>query len=83
MNCLVLAYAEEYALRDQLIPVLVHGLMTGTGILLVMVVIGAIREYSGLSIIKQTPGAFLLLAFVIAGMQWLAARGKPVFSLSK
>ena len=82
MNCLVLAYAEEYVLRNHLSQVLVHGLMIGMGILLLMIVIGTIREYSGLSIIKQAPGAFLLLAFVIAATQWLAARGKQFSSVS-
>jgi Na+-translocating ferredoxin:NAD+ oxidoreductase RnfE subunit len=82
MNCLVLAYAEKYVLRNSWLPVLVHGLMTGMGILLLMIVIGSIREYSGLSIIKQAPGAFLLLACVIAGAQWFAARGKQISSVS-
>lgn len=82
MNCLVLAHAEEYALQNHLLPVLVHGLMIGMGILLLMIVISGIREYSGLSIIQQAPGAFLLLALAIAGVQWLAARGKQISSVS-
>ena len=82
MNCLLLAHAEEYVLRNNLIPVLIHSLLTGMGILLLLIVIGATREYSGLSIIKQAPGAFLLLAFVIAGVQWIAMRSKQISSLS-
>lgn len=82
MNCLVLAQAEEYALRNDVAQSLCLGLVTGMEVLLLMIVIGSIREYSGLSVIKQAPGAFLLLAFVLAGTQWIAARARQPVSAS-
>ncbi|MGH8119735.1 MAG: Rnf-Nqr domain containing protein [Gammaproteobacteria bacterium] len=74
MNCLVLAQAEEHALRITTLRSCRQALATGTGILLGMLVLGAVREYSALPLLQQPPGAFLLLALVIAGIQWFAAR---------
>lgn len=82
MNCLVLAHAEESVLRNNMLLMLVHSLLIGMGILLLIIAIGTIRMYSVLSIINQAPGAFLLLALVIAGAQWFAQRYKQAISVS-
>ena len=77
MNCLALSLAEEYALRHDVARSLARGLLVGMEILLLMIVLGTIREY-GLSIINQPAGAFLLLAFVLAGLQWFTLRHRQV-----
>jgi len=74
MNCLVLVQAEEHALRNPVPQSFLQALVTGTGILLILLVLGTVREYSGLALLQQPPGSFLLLALVIAGIQWFSAR---------
>jgi Na+-translocating ferredoxin:NAD+ oxidoreductase RnfE subunit len=74
MNCLVLAQAEECALRNNVARSCGRALAAGTGVLLIVLALGTVREYASLPLLQQPPGAFLLLALVIAGMQWLAAR---------
>ena len=66
MNCLVLAWVEEYALRHGVIKSLLHTLQAGLGILTILIVIGVIREYAGLSLLKQPAGAFLVFGFLVA-----------------
>lgn len=73
MNCLVLSQAEEYAVRHSVLRSLAQALVMGGVILLLLAVIGAVREYSDLMVIRQAPGALLLLALVLAGWQWLQA----------
>jgi Na+-translocating ferredoxin:NAD+ oxidoreductase subunit E len=66
MNCLVLAWVEEYALRHGVIKSLLHTLQAGLGILAILIVIGVIREYAGLSLLKQPAGAFLVFGLMVA-----------------
>lgn len=78
MNCLVLTQAEECAVRQAVVPALTQAVIMGGVILLLLAVIGAVREYSGLMVMQQAPGALLLLALVLAGWQWLQAHsGHP------
>ncbi len=66
MNCLVLAWVEEYALRNGVIKTLLHTLQAGLGILAILIVIGVVREYAGLSLLKQPAGAFLVFGLLLA-----------------
>ena len=66
MNCLVLAWVEEYALRNSIIESLLHTLLAGLGILAILIVIGVIREYAGLPLLKQPAGAFLVFGILVA-----------------
>lgn len=75
VNCLVLVWAEEYALSNGLISSGVRTFTAGTGILIILVVIACIREYSGLIILKQPAGVFLLLGLLTA-VYSLAGAGK-------
>lgn len=46
-NCNIIARAESFASRNRLLPSLFDGLMMGTGFLLVLVALGAMREVLG------------------------------------
>ncbi len=46
-NCNIIARAEAFASRNPLLPALFDGLMMGTGFLLVLVTLGAMREMIG------------------------------------
>lgn len=76
MNALVLAWAEEHALRNGIISSLSSTLKAGTAILVVVTVIGATREYAGLSLLKQPAGAFLVLGLLLA-LYNLVTAGRP------
>jgi len=82
MNCLMLGQAEECALRNNVVRSCSQALVAGMGVLATMLALGAVREYAGLSLLQQPSGAFLLLAFVIAGTQWCAARIGHVASVA-
>lgn len=66
MSCLVLVMAEEYALRNGVIKSVIQVFIAGTEILIVLVVLAITREYSGLTLLKQPAGAFLLLGLMLA-----------------
>ena len=66
MNCLVLAWAEEYALRHGVIKSLLHALQAGLGILAILIMIGVVREYAGLTLLKQPAGTFLVFGLLLA-----------------
>ena len=66
MNCLVLTWLEEYALRNGVIKSMLHSLRAGVGILVILIMIGVIREYAGLSLLKLPAGAFLVFGLLLA-----------------
>jgi electron transport complex protein RnfE len=66
MNCLVLAWVEERALRNGVIKSVLDTLLAGLGILVILIIIGVMREYAGLSLLKQPAGAFLVFGFLLA-----------------
>lgn len=66
MNCLVIAWAEEYSLRHGMMVSVINGLRAGLILLLVLTVTGFIREHSGLVLLKQPFGAFFMLALILA-----------------
>jgi len=46
-NCGILARAEAFASKNNVLPSIMDGLMMGTGFMLVLVVLGAVREVLG------------------------------------
>ncbi|MEN3111397.1 electron transport complex subunit E [Uliginosibacterium paludis] len=100
-NCIVLARVEAYAAKNPPLPSAVDGASMGIGLLLVLGILGSIREiigtgaifagiemiipgahaihvlpedYPGFLFAVLPPGAFLALACLIAGKNWLEAR---------
>ncbi|MEE4184504.1 MAG: electron transport complex subunit E [Gammaproteobacteria bacterium] len=62
-NCVILARAESFASRQPIIPALIDGLSHGLGFLLVLTVLGALRELVG-------SGTLLAGAETLLGPGW-------------
>lgn len=100
-NCIVLARVEAYAAKNTALESTLDGAAMGLGLTLVLVALGALREffgtgmlfggiemifpnltglqlmphdYPGFLVAVLPPGAFISLAFLIAGYNWLEAR---------
>jgi electron transport complex protein RnfE len=71
-NCLVLARAEAFASRQPLGLALIDGIAMGLGFGLVLVVLGAAREFLGHAVLLALlpPGAFILLGLMLALHNW-------------
>ncbi len=71
-NCLVLARAESFASRQPLGLALLDGAAMGLGFGLVLVTLGAVREFlgQGLLLALLPPGAFILLGLMLALRNW-------------
>jgi electron transport complex protein RnfE len=78
-NCVILSRAEAFASRNRLLPALLDGLGHGLGFLLVLAVLGAVRELvgNGLLIASLPPGGFFALAGLIALRNFIQHRRKP------
>lgn len=89
VNCVVLGRAEAFASKNTIFLSLADGIGMGLGFTLSLVVLGAIREFlsagtlfnvslqcweSGFSVMGQAPGGFILLGFILAGMNLLNMR---------
>jgi len=82
MNCLILVNAEEYGLRHDIKKSITQSLVTGLSIWGVLLLTGIIRDImSGLLfgernfvMIGMAPGAFLVLGFVMALIQYINIR---------
>ena len=72
VNCIILGRAESYASKNPVIPSAFDGLGMGLGFTIGLVCIGFIRQILGatlgITIFIMAPGAFLVLAFLVAGM---------------
>lgn len=99
VNCIILGRAEAYASKNPVIPSVFDGLGMGLGFTVGLTVIGIIREFLGagtifgftvtselwdpIKIFTSNPGAFFVLAFIVAGINAAAIRkakkkgGKP------
>ena len=66
VNCLILAWAEEYALRHGVMKSLFNILLAGLCVFVIVLVVGLIREYAGLPLLKQPAGTFFVFGFLIA-----------------
>ncbi len=67
-NCLILGRAETLARREPLLVSTIDGLAQGLGFFLVLVSLGAIREWASDTIILVAlpPGAFIALGMLVA-----------------
>ena len=84
VNCIILGRAEAFASQNDLIPSIFDGIGMGLGFTIALVIIGSFREllgagtilgmqimpesYTPIAIFVKAPGAFLVIAFVIAVM---------------
>ena len=84
VNCIILGRAEAFASQNDPIPSVFDGIGMGLGFTIALVIIGAVREilgagtvfgiqimpasYNPIAIFVKAPGAFLVIAFVIAIM---------------
>ena len=77
-NCLILGRAEALAKRETVFMSTIDGLAQGLGFFLVLVSLGALREWmSGTLILAALPpGAFILLGLLVALHQWIQGKLK-------
>jgi Predicted NADH:ubiquinone oxidoreductase, subunit RnfE len=76
VSCLLLTFAEEEWLSNTIPASLTQAVFLSAGVFMLLVLIGLVREYIPLNLFHQPPGAFLLLAMLLAAAQWFAARDK-------
>ena len=89
VNCIVLGRAEAFASKNGLFLSLLDGAGMGFGFTLALTVVGVIREFlsagtifnlhmqcweTGFAVLGQAPGGFIVLGFVLAGMNCLNIR---------
>jgi len=67
-NCLILGRAEVYARHHSVLEALQDALIMGVGFALVLILLGAIRQWLGQSLLIALlpPGAFITLGFLLA-----------------
>ena len=85
VNCIILGRAEAYALKAKPIPALFDGIGMGLGFTFALILLGGFREIIGagsfagiplipdefhISLFVLPPGAFLVMAFLVAAMQY-------------
>ena len=77
-NCLILGRAEALAKRETIVISTIDGLAQGLGFFLVLVSLGALREWmSGMLILAALPpGAFITLGLLVAIHQWIQGKLK-------
>ena len=84
VNCIILGRAESYASKNPVLPSIFDGIGMGLGFTFALVIIGFLREfigngaafgiqilpesYPGIGIFTKAPGAFMVMAFVVAVM---------------
>ena len=98
VNCIILGRAEAFASKNPVIPSFFDGLGMGLGFTMGLTIIGLIREILGagtffnikifgdwftpITIFIMAPGAFLVLGFLVAGMniirKKMEAKGTPL-----
>lgn len=90
VNCIILGRAESYAGKNPVLPSIFDGIGMGLGFTLGLTVIGIIREFIGagtffgmtvtsdlwepVRIFTMNPGAFFVLAFIVAFINGMAIR---------
>lgn len=91
VNCIILGRAESYASKNPIMPSIFDGLGMGLGFTIGLTCIGLIRQILGASlgitVFIMAPGAFLVLAFLVAGMNVvrdkMEKKGKPLAAPSR
>lgn len=90
VNCIVLGRAEAFASKHGIILSALDGLGMGCGFTLALTFIGLVREFlssgtlfevqlwgesaKGFSVMGQAPGGFIVMGFILAGMNYLNMR---------
>ena len=90
VNCIVLGRAEAFASKHGLAESFLDGLGMGCGFTLALTFIGLVREFLGagtlfsvhivsgnsaaFSVMGQAPGGFIVMGFILAGMNFLNMR---------
>ena len=90
VNCIILGRAEAYASKNPVLPSIFDGLGMGLGFTVGLTLIGMIREFLGagkifgfvvtaelwdpIAIFTSNPGAFFVLAFLVAGINAFVIR---------
>ena len=89
VNCIVLGRAEAFAAKNNPLRSMLDGAGMGLGFALTLTMLGAIREFlsagtlfnvnmqcwdSGFAVMGQAPGGFIMLGFILAGMNYLNIR---------
>jgi len=90
VNCIVLGRAEAYACKNRVLPSAMDGLGMGLGFMVTLMALGGVREFLAggtlfdvklipawteqFMLMKFAPGAFIVLGFFMAGMNYLARR---------
>jgi electron transport complex protein RnfE len=89
VNCIVLGRAEAFASRNGVFGSILDGLGMGAGFTLALMALGGVREFLGSGtlfemqvvpgwpeflLMKFAPGAFIVLGFFLAGMNWIQMR---------
>ena len=77
-NCLILGRAEALAKRETVFMSTIDGLAQGLGFFLVLVTLGALREWMSSTLILAAlpPGAFIALGLLVALHQWIHGKLK-------
>ena len=86
VNCIILGRAESYASKNPVVPSIFDGLGMGLGFTIGLTLIGLVRQILGsmlgITVFVMVPGAFLVLAFLVAGMNVvrdkMEKKGKPL-----
>ena len=86
VNCIILGRAESYASKNPVMESVFDGLGMGLGFTVGLTFIGLIRQILGANlgstVFIMAPGAFLVLAFLVAGMNVvrdkMEKKGKPL-----
>lgn len=86
VNCIILGRAESYASKNPIMPSVFDGIGMGLGFTVGLTLIGLIRQILGanlgITVFIMAPGAFLVLAFLVAGMNVvrdkMEKKGKPL-----
>ena len=86
VNCIILGRAESYASKNPVVPSIFDGLGMGLGFTLGLTLIGAqvlsLSWFTPITIFVMAPGAFLVLACLVAVMNIvrakMEAKGKPL-----
>ena len=86
VNCIILGRAESYASKNPIVPSIFDGLGMGFGFTIGLTLIGLVRQILGatlgITVFVMAPGAFLVLAFLVAGMNVvrdkMEKKGKPL-----
>jgi len=82
MNCLILVNIEENVLRNGLKDIISQTLVLGLSIIGILFLLGMIREImsglifsdNGFILFEMAPGAFLVLGFIVAVVNYVNIR---------